>query len=117
MFPQVPYYLAFNLRLEEHQHDAEPGVYSNLPVPYGDGAADAGALEMNVIAFPSVVDVELAGQVTGKIVGRGLCILAGQVVVGMQIYVRHKTSFATMRRNSVDGHSIMHQCLLAALAR
>jgi hypothetical protein len=117
MFSQVPYHLALNLGLEEHQHEAEPGEYPNLPVPYGDGAADAGALEVDVIAFPPVVDVELAGQVTGKIIGRGLCVLAGQVVVGVQIYVRHKTAFAAMRRNSVDGRSTMHQCPPAAFAR
>lgn len=117
MFSQVPYHFAFDLRLEEHQHDAEPGVYSNLPVFYGDRAADAGALEVNVIAFPPVVDVELAGQVTGKIVSRGLCILSGQVVVGVQIDVRHETGFAAMRRNSLDGHSTMHQCPPADPAR
>jgi hypothetical protein len=38
-------------------------------------------------------------------------------VVGVQIYVRHKTAFAAMPRNSVDGHSTMHQCPAAVLAR
>jgi hypothetical protein len=71
---------------------------------------------MNVIAFPAVVDVEFPGQVAGQLVCRGLCLLAGQVVVGMKIDERHKPAERAQGYISLDGRPVVHQYPHAMLA-
>ena len=109
MITQVPYHLVFDLGFQEGEHQAESCTYADLPVADHNGAANARPLKMNVIAFPAVVDVEFAGQVAGQLVRRGLCLLAGQVVVSMKIDVRHKTAEGAQIGISLDGRPVVHQ--------
>lgn len=116
MIPQVPYHLVFDLGFQEGEHQAEARTHADLPVADHDVAAHSRPLKINVIAFPVVVDVEFAGQVAGQLVRRGLCLLAGQVVVGMKIDVRHKPAEGAQSYISLDARPVVHQHLHATLA-
>ena len=50
-----------------------------------DFTMDTGALEMNRVSLPAVVDAEFFRQVTGKLLRRILCVFPAHVVISVNV--------------------------------
>jgi len=101
MIPEIARDLVFNLRLEEGQHESQPGIDQDFLLADRDRAVYAGPPEMDVVAFPGIIDAELSGQVGREFVRRRLGVLAGKAVPGMDVDVGHEAETSHMCRHSV----------------
>jgi hypothetical protein len=109
VIPEVADDFTFDLGLEEHQHHAEPGLDANFAVADRNGPVDTGALKVNVVAVPTVVDVEFAREIVGQLVRSRLGLLAAEVVSGVHIDVGHGRNLLNFARFSVRSRAFSYQ--------
>jgi len=109
MVPEIARDFMFDLGFQEHQHESEPCVDQDFPVPDRDRSVHAGAFEVDEVAIPLIVDVEFAGQVTSQLVRCGLSLLAGKLVSSMDVDMGHEAKTGQQVRTSLDAPRWLHQ--------
>lgn len=89
-------------RFEENQHETEPGPDPDFILPHGNLSIDPGTFEVNMVAFPAIIDFEFLRQVARKLVRGFLCFFRWHRVSCEHIYMGHRLNPNAMECISLD---------------
>ena len=94
--------LFLDQRFEEDQHEPKPGPDPDFIFPHGDLPIDPGTFEVNMVAFPAIIDFEFLRQVARKLVRGFLRFFRWHGVPCEHIYMGHRLNPNAPERISLD---------------